>query len=539
MARARQQLVPNANNPQLLLRLIGLVAAGIRRPPTLAEILEVELRTVHYYTQAGEWLGLLSTDGEVHLTPRGVQLAFAEPGRPTQQSYADAVWRNPLVISLMTRRDRLPATPTLAVFIEEHDRSLSPSTALRRASAVRGLIAPALRLRPRSSPTQGTQLELPFVQRSTQALLPLRRAAAGRPVCRDLGDDGNPETLWRLLCALLDHGELSEGHIEALMEGMGAGGSAAGYAELAVSRGEAKRFGGHLVPTPALVEMRGGLRDPLAVALTTRGYPAHLHKVRGGGAGEPRFAAWDRVFFSGDPGAMTRALDGLPPRVPEGPELPGAHPAPFLAQIARGDLMIALPSSLAALAGGAAAVSALLTPASRPTVRLPGACDTRRLVHGGLLFPGELPSAAPTTEFELRIRALTRAPALSLIGTLLLLTRRPGSPLRVRIEGTEAEVWWEDERVGPVLPTLVAFAEHQGWRVCRPMSGGLDGRMLVALARAMGLASRAGPRLVMGESIFVRLQSHDDGRPVYTVMNRLADRMESWLSTLGAPTDPT
>ncbi|NOY28561.1 MAG: hypothetical protein GXP62_22125, partial [Oligoflexia bacterium] len=44
--RPRSELVPNANNPRLLLRLVGFIATGIRRPGPLAEVLEVELRTV-------------------------------------------------------------------------------------------------------------------------------------------------------------------------------------------------------------------------------------------------------------------------------------------------------------------------------------------------------------------------------------------------------------------------------------------------------------------------------------------------------------
>ena len=76
--RQRADLIPNANNPRLLQRLVRLVASGIRKQRALADVLQVELRTVHYYTQAGEWLGLLDTDREVHLTPRGVEFAFAE-----------------------------------------------------------------------------------------------------------------------------------------------------------------------------------------------------------------------------------------------------------------------------------------------------------------------------------------------------------------------------------------------------------------------------------------------------------------------------
>jgi hypothetical protein len=57
--KQREDILPNANNPRLLMRLVGLIAAGLRRPRGLADVLEVELRTVHYYTQAATWLGLV------------------------------------------------------------------------------------------------------------------------------------------------------------------------------------------------------------------------------------------------------------------------------------------------------------------------------------------------------------------------------------------------------------------------------------------------------------------------------------------------
>ena len=47
----RADLIPNANNPRLLQRLVRLVASGIRKQQALADVLQIELRTVHYYTQ--------------------------------------------------------------------------------------------------------------------------------------------------------------------------------------------------------------------------------------------------------------------------------------------------------------------------------------------------------------------------------------------------------------------------------------------------------------------------------------------------------
>ena len=139
----RADLIPNANNPRLLQRLVRLVASGIRKQRALAEVLQIELRTVHYYTQAGEWLGLLATDKEVHLTPRGVDFAFAE-ARRRPKLYAQAIWSIPLVQALLSGRGDLPTAEVIASFILENEPSMSPRTARRRATALRGLVEPAL-----------------------------------------------------------------------------------------------------------------------------------------------------------------------------------------------------------------------------------------------------------------------------------------------------------------------------------------------------------------------------------------------------------
>ena len=146
--RDRAQRVPNANNPRVLIRMIGLVAAGVRRPTALADILDVELRTVHYYTQAGEWLGLLSTDGDVHLTPHGIDLAFADPNQRLRR-YAAAVWRTPFARDLLRGRNAMPDIDAITAFIlDSSEGELSESTARRRAGAVRSLLEPAIGRKP-------------------------------------------------------------------------------------------------------------------------------------------------------------------------------------------------------------------------------------------------------------------------------------------------------------------------------------------------------------------------------------------------------
>ena len=84
---------------------------------------------------------LLATDKEVHLTPRGVEYAFAE-ARRRPKLYAQAIWSIPLVQTLLSGRGDLPTAEVIASFILENEPSMSPRTARRRATALRGLVEP-------------------------------------------------------------------------------------------------------------------------------------------------------------------------------------------------------------------------------------------------------------------------------------------------------------------------------------------------------------------------------------------------------------
>ncbi|MBK9366533.1 MAG: hypothetical protein IPN01_09435 [Deltaproteobacteria bacterium] len=69
----------------------------MREPRSIAEIPTVSC-TVHYYSQAGEWLGLTTTDavgGRLQLTELGLEYVFAGPDRP--RVYAQAAWANDFV----------------------------------------------------------------------------------------------------------------------------------------------------------------------------------------------------------------------------------------------------------------------------------------------------------------------------------------------------------------------------------------------------------------------------------------------------------
>ncbi|MFT5681075.1 MAG: hypothetical protein ACI8RZ_001981, partial [Myxococcota bacterium] len=142
-ASSRAALLPNANNPRLLLRVVRLIASGVRRPRSIAEILEIELRTVHYYTQASEWLGFLESDQQSVLTEAGLSWVFSgEEDR--SRIYAQAVWGNAFASELMSTFGGLPPSDAITGFIRAWDASVSESTARRRASAIRSLLEPAL-----------------------------------------------------------------------------------------------------------------------------------------------------------------------------------------------------------------------------------------------------------------------------------------------------------------------------------------------------------------------------------------------------------
>ena len=572
--RARAQLVPNANDPTVLIRLIGLIAAGLRRREALAEVLDVELRTVNYYTQAGEWLGLLSTEGDVHLTPKGVELAFADPRRRLKL-YAEAVWRNDFARALLAGQRSLPDADTIARFIVEQEPGLASSTARRRASAVRSLLEPAFEHRPSRRKPQGTQLSLPF------GLLQDQQAREEEPVNLKAGLERSPDVYARLYRALLDHGELSTSQLRALLDRIGGGNCPLGpYAEMAVRRGDARRQGDRLIVTPGAVKRRELAEDGVLIALTDPDYRKWLSgliaRARGevqdpdesaGGIGARvdaaaiiaareharlgrRYATWDVRIFGHPlkPSSVRSALEhALPGRDPlslpgagdPGSELPFEE-RPFLEALDVMGLPIALPSSLSAVAGGVATLNGELRRlrSGPANVRLPGPLDRRSRVHGGVLHPGEgLPRAIPDNQ-SLRTRLLNQTPALSMFAALLLMDRRVDLPLRIVDRGSGPLLRWSDTIVGPLVETLDAFSVAQGWTCSRPLRSGLDGATLEAAARALGICTRAGRRVIMEEALFVRLQEDVEARLTYEALLPLIGRLQAWLDEEAPRTDP-
>jgi hypothetical protein len=545
--RERADLVPNANNPRLLQRLIRLVATGVRRPRALAEVLQIEVRTVHYYTQAGEWLGLLATDKEVHLTPRGVEFAFADPRQRTRL-YALAVWSVPLVQALLSGRGDLPQTDVIASFILQRESGMSPRTARRRATSLRGLIEPALRHRPTKNTSRGTQMSLRFPIPGT----------TGSPVRRNLGVDlragteNNPDVYARLLHALLDHGELSTGQIRGLLDAMGARDCPlGGYVEMALRREDATRIGDRLVVTANAIQRREVAEDGILTALTDPAYRAYLDQlmaevdspltkqaIRSLGQ---RFAQWDQRIFGErlstenvramrDKPLVGRRLESLARAANRGPSLPPSS-QPFVNVLDTPLLPIAFPSSLTGLTGGVATINEALKNArtAPASVRLPSPIDPRAQIHGGLLCPGEtLPRAIPDN-LTLRLRLMTHTPVVSLLVAMLLLARKESVDLRIQGGDEGYTVSWGNQSVGPLLEVMEGFSRDQGWVVVRPANGGLLATALIATCEDLGLVAKVRTRVVLAEPVFLRLQEDIESRLAYESLLPLEDRLHAWL----------
>jgi len=548
--RHRADLIPNANNPRLLQRLVRLVASGIRKQRALAEVLQVELRTVHYYTQAGEWLGLLATDKEVHLTPRGVEFAFAEP-RQRAKMYAKAVWSVPIVQALLNGRGALPDTEVIASFIVEHEPSMSPRTARRRATSLKGLIEPAVRHRPAQKAAQGEQLGFTF---ATQRPSHSGTRGSGEVNLR-AGTENNPDVYARLLTALLDHGEITTGQIRSLLDNMGGRDCPlGGYVEMAIRRHDAIRHADRLIATPGATQRREFSDDGILVALTDPAYRAYLSTMKQAEGSvvakrertslARRFRSWDERIFGAAlteesiDEAMGRPLVG---RRLESVPVAGADTkaathtsAPFIEMIDTPGMMISFPSSLRSLhAGVSIANDALQRNRNAPAgVRLPSPMDTRAQVHGGILCPGEtLPRSIPDN-LTLRLRLLTHCPAFSLLTSFLLLDRKENVAIRILEDEHGPSVHWGKQRVGSLLDVFDRFGTQQDWIVARPLSGGLQGGQLIDTGMGLGLCARVGRRIVLEEQLFLRLQEDAEARMAYESLMPLEDRVHAWLDQL-------
>lgn len=532
--------LPNANSPQLLTRLLELVARGVRSTRGLQEALAVEARTVQYYERAAEWLGMLDTDGGCTLTPLGLEYVYA--GRDRPRVYAAAVRANPLAASVLEQSgDRLPTLDEVQRAVARAEPDLAPATVRRRASAVRALIAPALgrRGRARSHEDAGRQLALPLTPRATAPAPRLRPAG---------GAEYDPDVYRFVYAALLNHGELTLGRIRALLDRAGADGApVGGYVDLALARGDARRLDERLVLTADGAARRDLATSTASIILSDPGYRSWLadgllpddrsaavrrERVRA------RYRHWDRrlVGRTVDPTELPRAISRILLDRPlgsfpiAGRSLPDLEPVeePFLDVADRPGLALVLPPSLAALQGGVAAVNRLLQRARQGRDVEPPDLSVRPLLfHGGLVHPGEpLPRSVPDAR-SLRLRLLMHAPYPAMVGALLLLHRQRPDLALVRADDGWA-IRRGKRRLGGLLEVLDRFATARGHVVARGPDG-LTATDLVTLLEAVGVACVAGRVAVLDEGLFVKLRSEAEEIELHDRLLPLAEALEGWL----------
>jgi hypothetical protein len=546
----RHTLIPNANNVRFLTRVLEFVARGVRDPKALAEVLDCELRTIHYYTQAGDWLGLLETNEskDPHLTRMGLEYVYAGKDRP--KVYAEAIWSNAFVIDLMRGQDSLPQTPQIAEFIETSVPEMAPTTAKRRASAVRSLIQPAIKHRKKNLKTSH-QMAFEFA--------PAYHPGGTITPVVDLraGTNESPDVYRVVLRALLDHGELGTGHLRAVLDASGASDCGIGsYIEMAVRRGDARRVDDRLVVTWGAAWRRDVADTVVGVALSDPRYRAYLDCLRKAAAGDPkeairysalrdRFAPWDRRVFGESirPAQLSKDLDrillGRPidafPLAEDAGKAPPLLEGAFLDLLQSDGLVLTFPPSLQLLLQGVNLINSHLERSNRTKngVRMPEATDRRVVVHGGLFPPG-LPLPKRIADgVTLRLLAVNNIPLVSLATALLLLDRRGGLPLSVHKGNNGPTVSHDGIPMGDLAQVLEGAAESQGWMVSRQTRADPN-TLLSDVLVSLGIAHRLAHRLVLDEDFFVRLKHEPEDQEIANKLAWVEDLIQRYIEEMVA-----
>jgi len=546
----RHALIPNANNVRFLTRVLEFVARGVRDPKALAEVLDCEVRTVHYYTQAGDWLGLIETNEskDPHLTRLGLEYVYAGKNRP--KVYAEAVWSTPFVMDLMSGQDALPNADQIADFIETSVPEMAPTTARRRASAVRSLIQPALKHRRKSLKTS-RQMAFQFA--------PTYNPGGSVTPVVDLraGTDESPDVYRVVLRALLDHGELGTGHLRAILDASGAKDCGIGsYIEMAVRRGDARRVDDRLVVTWGATWRRDVADTVVGVALSDPRYRAYLDCLRKAAAGDPkeairysalrdRYAGWDRRVFGESirPAQLSKDLDrillGRPIDAFPLAEDPGSAPplleGAFLDLVHSDSLILTFPPSLQLLLQGVNLINSRLELSNRTKngVRLPEATDRRVVVHGGLFPPGiPLPKRVVDT-VTLRLLAVNNIPLIAMATACLILDRRSNLPMSIQRTSAGPTIFYNNKPIGELAAVMESAAEERGWLVShqtRAEPNVLLGDLLVSL----GIGDRLAQRLILDENFFIRLKHEPEDQEVANKLAIVEDIVQRHIEELGA-----
>lgn len=144
--------VPQANSISLFICLLEALRGEDRSTSTLAALLEVDERTVRYYTDFGRWLNWLrpTGDGRIGLTTDGLAFVESEPARG--RLFAHALFRQPLVQTVQQLKrehgDDIAEPEATRRACEQAVHSLttlSDATAERRAGALASMLRWAYR----------------------------------------------------------------------------------------------------------------------------------------------------------------------------------------------------------------------------------------------------------------------------------------------------------------------------------------------------------------------------------------------------------
>jgi hypothetical protein len=512
-----------AERPRVLARVLEQVAAGNRRTRGLAEALDLEPRTVGAYLDAGAWLGLLDLDHEPGLTRAGLTWAYA--GRARARTWAGIVRAHPFARRIAPD-GQAPTVDSIARALQEESPDLPASETRKRAVALRRLVGSAWTIR-LPAPAQDRQLALP---------LPAAPPAARRVDTR-AGTEDSPDVYAVVLRAMLDTGELSAHHIRGLLDA--AGGTQCGIGgpmAMAVRRGDAARHGDVLVLTDGALLRRELAESSISIALSDPDFRAHLSALRAGRPGDTRrFGPWMRRVF-GDQLPETvlpallfgRTLDNLPVAGDPGAGLVEAH-GPFLSQLGTRGIALAFPSSLSGLSGGVGWVNATLRQHAQqgPTARLPSCLDRARVVHGGLLHPGEAPPRSVADMVALRARAIRNVPAFAMLCAVGVLDRRGLLTLHRTASDLAIAAAGRPMRMDALLRML---AHARDWALVQP-AGGADWGMLADVAVSLGLLARpAEDRLTLDETLFRRMQTDPEHRELWEELTPLVDLLDARIA---------
>ncbi len=517
---------PVSGDLGLLTRVLERVYAGSRRARAIAEALEIDVRVVTGSLDTGEWLGVLTWDGDVRLTPAG--LAIALKGRRAGERRA--AWAN-VVREHPFYRLHWPPDPLDLLAITTEKEPIYRK-ARRQAHALWRISRPGRAPVPEAA--MQLPLALPFAPASTRAPLDLRA-----------GLDDNPDVYTLLLRALLDHGEISPAQLRAILDRQGGDRcGVGGYLAMAVRRGDARRLGDVLIVTPGAIRRADLADSPVTVALSDPELRVQLLAHLADGAPiSHRFRPWVQRLFGGATVAaglarvlFDRPLASVPvandPGVDIDPPATGFLAAWRAGQPTSGHA-VAIPTSLRQLEEGLSAQNRALRAQLANAAAPPSPLDRRLIVHGGLVRPGEsIPRAIPDG-VSLRARAVENAPAFAILVALGLLDRR--GRVRLRTAGNDIAVVTASShrslpQSGVGLGLLVRTLAHAcGWHY----TAALDWAEVARIGEAIAVTAQIGDRVTLDEAFFHRLQTDPEHRPLYEGLQPLSEAIHARLRAVG------